>query len=76
MMGGHDRRLAKLESALPAPPIVSEDGLLIAEIVLGPARACQLRQGGYEDLAADERQQILVAITNELAWRAAAGMSQ
>jgi hypothetical protein len=76
MMGSHDRRLAKLEGALPSQPIISEDELLIAEIVLGAERASQLRNGCHDDFAADERQKMLAAIRAELARRDAAGLTQ
>lgn len=76
MMGSHDRRLAKLEGALPAQAVISEDGLLIAEIVLGPERTFQLRQGGYEALEADERQMMIAAIDTELVRRGGAEMAR
>lgn len=74
-MGGHDRRIAKLEGALPVQPIISEDQLSLVGIVLGSERASQLR-GGYEALVADERQRLIVAIDAELSGREAAGMAQ
>jgi hypothetical protein len=76
MMGSHDRRLAKLEGALPNQPIISEDELLIAEIVLGTERANQLRHGCHEDFATDERQQMIAAIQAELTRRDVAGSAR
>jgi hypothetical protein len=76
MTGGHDRRIARLESALPIPPKTSDDQLLMVEIVLGPERASQIRRSGFDDLAADERQMLRVAIEAELARRDNAGMTQ
>ncbi len=76
MTGGHDRRIARLEGALPIPSKTSKDELLMVEIVLGPERASQIRRSGFDDLAADERQMLRVAIESELARRDAAGMTQ
>jgi hypothetical protein len=76
MMGSHDRRLAKLEGALPSQPTISEEGLLIAGIILGPERTGQLRLGGYEALEADERQMMIASIDAELARRGAAEIAR
>ncbi len=76
MMGGHDRRIAKLEGIFPPAPKVTADELLMVEIVLGPERASSIRRRGFDDLAADERQALRVAIKAELARRDAAGVAQ
>jgi hypothetical protein len=75
MMGGHDRRIAKLEGAFPLLPVIPEDTLLLIEMFFGPERALKVERTGFDGLDAQERQHLIGAIDTEMARRHAAGVA-
>jgi hypothetical protein len=75
MMGGHDRRLAKLENSAPISPTISEDHLSLVTIVFGPERASKVKRTGFDGLDAQERQHLMDAVDAEIVRRDAPGVA-